>query len=156
MCSKRIHEFIPLREAQYADWGKYNCPDPKYCTKLDMIIDRPLRSMRSEHAHCYVGLECSDGGCSLWRNDVCPARTQSDELSHWKITCKYGEYECPHVCFRKGEKCDPNNQGLSCCLGLKCNSGDRTCIEDDYKVGGHCTEDDDNICQGYFCLKAKL
>ncbi len=135
------------------EWGKHNYSSPEYCWKLNTIIDRPLGTICSEHAHCTGGLKCSDGVCSTCPKHVCPDRTQSDKLSAWAKTCKCGEYGCPdNVCARKGEGCSPTNLGLGCCQGLKCSPGGM-CIEDDCKVDGECTEDDDNICPGYFCLE---
>ncbi len=103
------------------EWGKKNYSSPEYCTKLNVIIDRPFGTACSEHAHCTVGLQYSDGVCSTCPEHVCPDRTQSDKLSAWGKTCKYGEYKCPHGCARKGEGCSPTNLGLGCCEGLKCS-----------------------------------
>ncbi len=158
MCSKKMEvcALWPSGDCLYYDyvWGRYNYSDPEYCTKLNMTIDRPFGSMCMENAHCAVGLQCSDGVCSTCPTDGCPDRAPSQGLSHWKNACKYGEYECPHFCGRsEGVRCNPTNQGLGFCLGLKWNSVDGRCIEDDCIVDGECTEDDDNTCQGYFCLE---
>ncbi len=152
---KRIGSRYPLCYYYDKIWGNYNYSDPKHCTKLNVIIDRPLGTICSEHAHCAVGLLCSDGVCSTCPEHVCPDRMQSDKLSVWGKTCKYGEYECPHGCARKGEGCSPTNLGLGCCGGLKYSSGGK-CITDKCKVDGDCTEDDDDICQGYFCFNDKV
>ncbi len=157
ICSKRMPEYVPgiLTQNGWYEWGKYNYSSPKYCTKLNMIIDRPLGAICNEHAHCAGGLQCSDGVCSACPNFECPDRTPSSKLSRWGKTCKYGEYECPNnVCIREGEGCSPTNLGLGCCTGLKCSGG--MCIEDDCKVDGECTKDDEDICHGYFCFNDKV
>ncbi len=168
ICSKKVRRcdkyldfnfggFVRYK-CKYSDreWGKYNYSSPQYCTKLDVIIDRPLGSMCSEHAHCAVGLECSSGVCSLCPGDACPDRTPSDELSSWGKTCSYGRNNCPHAWKGNGRKCNPHTTGADCCGGLTCDSESGKCIPDDGKVDGNCTEDDGDICRGYFCLENKV
>ncbi len=161
ICSKRMpfckkHRMWWCVDKVHREWGIYNYSSPEYCWKLNIIIDRPFGSVCSEHAHCAVGLQCSHGHCSTCPNLECPDRTPSDGLLGWGKTVKYGEYECPNNdCARRGEGCSPTNLGLGCCTGLKCSSGGK-CITDKCKVDGDCTEDDDDICQGYFCLKNKV
>ncbi len=109
------------RRWSHKEWGIYNYSSPEYCWKLNIIIDRPLGTICSEHAHCAVGLQCSRGVCSACPNFECPDRTPSDGLSRWGKTCKYGDYECPNNdCARRSQACGPTNVGLGCCEGLKC------------------------------------
>ncbi len=151
-----IHEYGLWMDKRRREWGKKIYSSPEYCWKLNTIIDRPLGTVCSEHAHCAVGRQCSDGVCSTCPNFECPDRTPSDALLGWGKTCKYGEYECPNNnCAQEGEGCSPTNLGLGCCEGLKCSFQGRW-IEDKCKVDGDCTEDDDDICQSYFCLKNKV
>ncbi len=156
ICYNRVREKRRPKPNRWIYWGEDNYSDGEYCRKLNVIIDRPLGTVCFEHAHCAAGLQCSDGVCSTCPNDGCPDRTPSDKFSLWKNTCRYGEYECPNNdCARRGEGCSPTNLGLGCCTGLKCSPG-RVCITNECKVDGECTEDDDDICQGYFCLENKV
>ncbi len=100
ICSKRVHHcramLVYCHKLRDKEWGKYNYSSPEYCWKLNIIIDRPLGTICSEHAHCAGGLQCSDvwGVCQECCNGECPDKTWSDELRAWGRIFKYGDHGC--------------------------------------------------------------
>ncbi len=157
ICSKRMRKYRGLLQPRgWKEWGKYNYSSPEYCWKLNVIIDRLLGTICSEHAHCAGGLQCSDGVCSTCPNFECPDR-QSDKLSAWNNTCKYAEYGCPNSdCAQEGEGCSSTNLGLGCCEGLSCSSDGRCIRQGCLKTGSSCTVGTSYSCQGNFCLPGRV
>ncbi len=140
--------------------GKYNYSSPEYCWKLNVIIDRPFGSVCSEHAHCDVGLQCSDGVCSACLLDSeCLGKTLSGELSAWGKTCKYGEYGCPDVCLHEKDQCRTTDVSGEtrvgdCCRGMMYGVTGY-CVPDPCKKTGTC-DDDSECCENYGCLNGRV